>query len=112
MHQSMADILAQQSAEKTNIKEAAAKRSLQEIQEEQEFLTWWAKESQAVKEEEERALRAVEKASKRGGKGGSRGRGGGPSRGGKVDGGRRPKAKPRGESSGAPSPATVTASVP
>lgn len=115
MHQSMADILAQQSAEKTNIKEAAAKRSLQEIQEEQEFLTWWAKESQAVKEEEERALRAAEKASKRGGKGGSRGRGGGSgpsSRGGKGDGSRRPKPRSRGESSVASSPAIVTASVP
>lgn len=117
MHQSMADILAQQRAEKTNIKEAAAKRSLQEIQQEEEFLTWWAKESQAVKEEEERALRAAEKASKRGGRGGGRGRGGGAGgrggdtsiRGGKVNGGGKSARKPRGETA---TPAAAAPAIP
>lgn len=37
MHQSMANIISQEQAEKVAVKEAAAKRSLQEIQQEQEF---------------------------------------------------------------------------
>lgn len=41
---SMTDIVALQQREKEIIKEAAAKRSLQEIQQEQEFAEWWAKE--------------------------------------------------------------------
>ena len=49
---SMADILAQQQTEKDVIKEAAAKRSLQEIQEEQAFQEWWDQESKKVQEEE------------------------------------------------------------
>lgn len=52
---SMADILAQQQTEKDVIKEAAAKRSLQEIQEEQAFQEWWDQESKKVQEEEEAA---------------------------------------------------------
>ena len=51
-HTSMSDILAQQLGEKTAVKEAAAKRSLQEIQQEQEFQAWWDGESQRVQEEE------------------------------------------------------------
>lgn len=71
MHQSMADILALQQAEKINVKEAVAKRSLQEIQQEQEFLTWWDAESKRAKEEEEAAAQAA----------GSKSRGGGIRRG-------------------------------
>ncbi|KAL8913049.1 MAG: hypothetical protein Q9172_007373, partial [Xanthocarpia lactea] len=41
---SMADILSQQQAEKDVFKEAVAKRSLQEIQEEQAFQEWWDQE--------------------------------------------------------------------
>lgn len=52
---SMADILSQQQAEKDTIREAAtSKRSLQEIQQEQEFQQWWDLESRRVMEEERR----------------------------------------------------------
>ena len=51
---SMADILAQQQTEKQVIKDAVAKRSLQEIQEEQAFQEWWDQESKKVREEEEK----------------------------------------------------------
>lgn len=54
---SMADILSQQQTEKDIIKEAVAKRSLQEIQEEQAFQEWWDQESRKVREEEEEASR-------------------------------------------------------
>ncbi|KAJ9656049.1 hypothetical protein H2198_005209 [Neophaeococcomyces mojaviensis] len=68
---SMADILAQQQIEKIAIKEVAAKRSLQEIQQEQEFQEWWDNESRRVQEEEA----AVSNIGRRKGKG-ERGRGG------------------------------------
>lgn len=55
MHQSMSDILSQQQAEKQSIREAAAKRSLQEIQQEQEFQEWWDQETRRVREEQEAA---------------------------------------------------------
>jgi len=84
---SMADILSQQQTEKEIIKEAAAKRSLQEIQEEQAFQEWWDEESRKVKAVDEVA--AAAKPAPRGGKGmrgkargGSRGRGRGKSGGG------------------------------
>ncbi|RMD40004.1 hypothetical protein DV735_g5118, partial [Chaetothyriales sp. CBS 134920] len=44
---SMVEILSQQHLEKASLKEAAAKRSLQEIQQEQEFQEWWDKETSA-----------------------------------------------------------------
>ena len=56
---SMADILAQQNREKELIKEAAAKRSLQEIQEEQAFQEWWDLESRKAREEEAEAAAAA-----------------------------------------------------
>lgn len=56
---SMADILSQQQTEKDVIKEAAAKRSLQEIQEEQAFQEWWDQESRKIKDEEEAAVAAA-----------------------------------------------------
>ena len=71
-HTSMAEILAQQQFEKTAVKEAVAKRSLQEIQQEQEFQEWWDNESKRVQEEEEAQVGAT---STRRGKGG-RGRAG------------------------------------
>lgn len=67
---SMSDILYQQQTEKDIIKEAAAKRSLQEIQEEQAFQEWWDEESRKVREEEEQAARPAA----RGGRGAGRGR--------------------------------------
>ena len=78
---SMADILAQQQIEKDVIKEAAGKRSLQEIQEEQAFQEWWDQESKKVQEEEEAARgktvgpRAGRSSGGRGRSRGSRGRG-------------------------------------
>ena len=84
---SMADILAQQNREKEIIKESAAKRSLQEIQEEQAFQKWWDMESKKVKEEEEavrrpamvgrggKAGRARSRAGRGGRSGGSKGKG-------------------------------------
>jgi hypothetical protein len=53
---SMADIIGQQKREQDLIKEAVAKRSLQEIQEEQAFQEWWDQESRRAQEEE--AIRA------------------------------------------------------
>ncbi|KIW62974.1 hypothetical protein PV04_09858 [Phialophora macrospora] len=73
---SMAEILAQQQFEKTAVKEAVAKRSLQEIQQEQEFQEWWDNESKRVQEEEAQATAAAGRRGK-----GGRGRGG-PRRGG------------------------------
>ncbi|KAK5189835.1 hypothetical protein LTR99_006338 [Exophiala xenobiotica] len=78
---SMAEILAQQQFEKTAVKEAVAKRSLQEIQQEQEFQQWWDNESRRVQEEEAHASPAASGRGK-----GGRGRGGhrrGSGRGGK-----------------------------
>lgn len=73
---SMMEILSHQEAEKASIRDAAAKRSLQEIQQEQEFQAWWDRESRRAIEEEEHAKqnleRAVKSTSARGrGKGGS-----------------------------------------
>jgi len=68
---SMADILAQQQYEKAAIKEAIAKRSLQEIQQEQEFQEWWDNESRRIQEEEAQATAATPSRDK-----GARGRGG------------------------------------
>ena len=102
---SMADILSQQQTEKDIIKEAAAKRSLQEIQEEQAFQEWWDQEEAATRArllEEEAAAKSPSGSGGRGGRssrsgkgkdrGGSRGRGRGGRRGGgegarKVSGG-------------------------
>ena len=50
---SISDIVSQQQLEKDAIKEAAAKRSLQEIQEEQAFQEWWDEESRKVQEEQQ-----------------------------------------------------------
>lgn len=68
---SMAEILAQQQTEKRAVKEAVAKRSLQEIQQEQEFQEWWESESRRVQEEEAQASTPAARGAK-----GARGRGG------------------------------------
>ncbi|KAF2849899.1 hypothetical protein T440DRAFT_397960 [Plenodomus tracheiphilus IPT5] len=79
---SMMEILSLQEAEKVSIRDAAAKRSLQEIQQEQEFQAWWDQESRRAMEEEEQAKRIAERAAKaaagrgRGGKARGGGRGG------------------------------------
>lgn len=71
---SMMEILSLQEAEKSSIRDAAAKRSLQEIQQEQEFQQWWDQESRRVMEEEEATKRAIEKATRAGSKSGGRGK--------------------------------------
>ncbi|KAF4122694.1 BTB protein [Geosmithia morbida] len=50
---SMADIIGHQKREQQLAREAVAKRSLQEIQQEQEFQQWWDQESRRAQEEEE-----------------------------------------------------------
>ena len=72
----MADILSQQLTEKTAVKEAVAKRSLQEIQQEQEFQEWWDKEAQKFQEEETQSSTPASRRG-RGGRGRGRQRGGG-----------------------------------
>ncbi|KAK3316435.1 hypothetical protein B0H66DRAFT_294883 [Apodospora peruviana] len=53
---SLADIIGQQRREQEIVKEAVAKRSLQEIQQEQAFQEWWDAESRRTQEEEARRL--------------------------------------------------------
>jgi hypothetical protein len=74
----MAEILAQQDLEKRAVKEAATKRSLQEIQQEQEFQQWWDSEAKRIQEEEQAAsAAAVSRGRGKGGRGGGgSGRGG------------------------------------
>ena len=60
----MTEILSVQQAEKDYVKDAAAKRSLQEIQQEQEFQEWWDQESKRVIYEEEQKKRAEERGAK------------------------------------------------
>ena len=69
---SMSEIVAQQQIEKDIIKEAVAKRDLQEIQAEQEFQEWWNKESARVQAAEQEATAGPTKAPRK-----NRGRGGG-----------------------------------
>ena len=80
---SMTDILHQQQKEKTAVKEAVAKRSLQEIQQQQEFEEWFDSEARRVQEEEaQAAATAAAVAASKDGRG-KRGRGrGGHRRGG------------------------------
>ena len=72
---SMSDILTQQQTEKDVIRDAVAKRSLQEIQEEQAFQEWWDEESRKVREEQEQETRGKTVSPARGRNGGSRGKG-------------------------------------
>ncbi len=72
---SMVDILALQQTEKDLIREAAAKRSLQEIQEEQAFQEWWDQESRKVMEEESKAARRADVGREGRGRGKGRDRG-------------------------------------
>ena len=76
---SMSEIVAQQQLEKDVVKDAVAKRDLQDIQAEQEFEEWWSRESARVQEAEQRDAAAASKSSKkqrgRGGRGGRSGKG-------------------------------------
>ncbi|KFY13732.1 hypothetical protein V492_03065 [Pseudogymnoascus sp. VKM F-4246] len=81
---SMADIIGQQKREQDLVKEAVAKRSLQEIQEEQAFQEWWDKESRKAQEEETARSEPAQSTPKKGSSSrgrGKRGRGGGGGRG-------------------------------
>jgi hypothetical protein len=87
----MEEILSQQLIEKTVIKDFAAKRSLQEIQQEQEFQEWWDKESARVREEEESAAKGPSSRGERRdnaarGRGGKRRGRGGAASGGRMKG--------------------------
>ncbi len=74
---SMADIIGQQRREQELVKEAVAKRSLQEIQQEQEFQEWWDQESRRAQEEETgRSTKNSSKKDEGGKQRGRRGRGG------------------------------------
>jgi alpha-tubulin suppressor-like RCC1 family protein len=88
---SIADIMSQELAEQVSVKDAVAKRSLQEIQEEQAFQEWWDAESKRTQDEEARrnggGSAAGGKKRSGGGEGrirgrGRGGRGGKPGRGG------------------------------
>ncbi|RPA84125.1 hypothetical protein BJ508DRAFT_303958 [Ascobolus immersus RN42] len=75
---SLADILSQQQTEKDIIQGKVLKRSLQEIQEEQEFQAWWDAECERVRlEQEEEENRKSGKAAKKDKANGRKGRGGG-----------------------------------
>ncbi|KAG9233407.1 putative BTB/POZ domain-containing protein 1 [Amylocarpus encephaloides] len=83
---SMADIIGQQRREQEVIKEAVAKRSLQEIQEEQAFQEWWDQESRRAQEQEAATSKPTASPTHGGKNGGGRGKGAG--RGRKTRGGR------------------------
>ncbi|ESZ92510.1 hypothetical protein SBOR_7102 [Sclerotinia borealis F-4128] len=86
---SMTDIIGMQQREQEVIKEAVAKRSLNEIQEEQAFQEWWDQESKRAQEEETLRTKASTSGTGRGGgkSGGGRGKGGSRGRGGRGRGG-------------------------
>ncbi|RYP34112.1 hypothetical protein DL767_004447 [Monosporascus sp. MG133] len=71
----LADIIGQQQREQQSVREAVAKRSLQEIQQEQAFQEWWDQESRRMQEEEARRVaREKGRGEKKEGSGGRRGR--------------------------------------
>lgn len=99
---SMADIIGQQKREQEKVKEAVAKRSLQEIQEEQAFQEWWDQESRRAQEEEARRVARETQKEEKGAMRGRRGRSGKTRGGGQSAGGR------GGGNSAAGSPAVTT----
>lgn len=94
---SMADIIGQQRREQEVIKEAVAKRSLQEIQQEQAFQEWWDQESRRAQEEEAARTGGHSSGTIRGGKpSGTRGKAGSRGRGGRARGSGRGRAQENG----------------
>lgn len=73
---SLADIIGQQKREQEMVKEAVAKRSLQEIQQEQAFQEWWDQESRRAQEEEARKKNRSKEKEDKGPRRNRRGRGG------------------------------------
>ncbi|KAI1410503.1 hypothetical protein F5Y13DRAFT_74927 [Hypoxylon sp. FL1857] len=68
----LADIIGEQRREQEIVREAVAKRSLQEIQQEQAFQEWWDQESRRTQEEEARRTAREESKDKRKHHGGGR----------------------------------------
>jgi len=81
---SIVEILSLQEAEKSLIRDATAKRSLQEIQQEQEFQAWWDQESRRTMEEEHAKQKAECAAKAATARGRGKGRGSIGGRGGKT----------------------------
>lgn len=74
----LADVIALERAQQESVKEAAAKRNLEEIQQEQAFQEWWDAESRRIQEDEsQRENREKNRDGKKQG-GGRKGRGGKP----------------------------------
>lgn len=84
---SIADIIEHEQRERQVVKEAVAKRSLQEIQQEQQFQQWWDAESRRTQEEEARRLNPGQSKDKSRDDGGAEKRGGRRGRGGRPRGG-------------------------
>ncbi|KAM0322301.1 hypothetical protein ACHAQA_009590 [Verticillium albo-atrum] len=114
----MEDIIVQQRLEQEAVRDAVAKRSMQEIQQEQEFQQWWDLESRRIQLEEESRQsprdkardkgrdekdKDKDKAASRGGKRGRRGRSG-------KGGGDGPVDQGEGGGEGSSAPKTVGAS--
>ncbi|KAI2468672.1 hypothetical protein F4781DRAFT_443312 [Annulohypoxylon bovei var. microspora] len=79
----LADIIGEQKREQEVVREAVAKRSLQEIQQEQAFQEWWDQESRRMQEEEtRRTAREESKEKKKDPSGGRRSNRGNKSKGG------------------------------
>ncbi|KAI0178656.1 hypothetical protein GGR52DRAFT_265622 [Hypoxylon sp. FL1284] len=68
----LADIIGEQQREQKSVREAVAKRSLQEIQQEQAFQEWWDQESRRMQEEEARRTAREEGKDKKKESGGGR----------------------------------------
>ncbi|KAI5807959.1 hypothetical protein DFH27DRAFT_598807 [Peziza echinospora] len=103
---SLADIISQQEAEQDFIKGRLEKKALADIQAEQEFMDWWEKESERIRNLENGGAAAVEGnvnsvGGGRGGRGGRSGKGKGKGRDGASGGGGSQKADV-GEGSSAP----------
>ncbi|KAK6536661.1 hypothetical protein TWF281_000883 [Arthrobotrys megalospora] len=81
VHLPLAEIIQQEQIQQDIIKGKGPKQSLQEIQQEQEFMDWWEKESERYQQEEhERQLQQGQKVTDA-----SRGRGRGGARGGRAN---------------------------
>ncbi|OTA61525.1 hypothetical protein K449DRAFT_63668 [Hypoxylon sp. EC38] len=68
----LADIIGEQQREQEVVREAVAKRNLQEIQQEQAFQEWWDQESRRMQEEEARRAAREENKDKKRNRGGGR----------------------------------------
>ena len=97
---SMADIIGQQEREQELVKEAVAKRSLQEIQEEQAFQEWWDQESRRAQDEEARRQARSQEKGPSGHRRGRRGRGGKVKTPESVSGGQQPAGGLKGDRRG------------